>query len=216
MEDPARVARAFKAFQDAARTRDDDPETFEAARTRYYFLTKGQAWLDQEKKRIAAEKLDPVLAEYRDMYTSLHSEAAVQKGYTDSIEAIRNKQEEIKGSTDRQRSFLAKLMSDESQKKSAYNRYIELTNPSSVPTSEEPTEEVPFIVRYFSEFPASFSVIMDVILALLIIGILYVFTFKTRLSIGSFFQRLRTPQTSSILLQTPVFGPARTATINSR
>ena len=134
-DDEAKIARAFKAFQDSARTRDEDPETFEAARTRYYFLTKGQAWLDQEKKRVAAEKLDPILSEYRDTYISLNSEEAVQKGYTDSIEAIRNKQEEIKGSTNRQKSFLAKLMSDESQKRSAYDRYLELTTPSSVPTT---------------------------------------------------------------------------------
>jgi hypothetical protein len=181
MDEQARIARAFKAFQNAARNKEKDPEGFEAARTRYYFLTKGPAWLDQEKKRIAAEKIEPILADYRDMYTSLDTEAEVQKGYTDSISAIRNKQEDIRDNMGRQTSFLERLLSEESQKKSAFDRMLELTNPSAVPSF--PTENVPLIVQYLSKFPSSFTIILDVILALFVLFILYFALSKTSLSI---------------------------------
>lgn len=221
--DQARIARAFKAFQDAARNRDADPETFEAARTRYYFLTKGPAWLEQEKRRIASEKLDPVIAEYRDMYTSLENEEAVQKGYTDSIAAIRDKQDDIKAGASKQLTFLERLLNDQTAKKSAFDRYVELTSPTSVPSQDtSTTEDVPILVKYFSGFPSSFSIILDVILAIVILFILFLSMRKTRIalsSFGSWFSRTPAVGGPSILIQTPAFSPVmpgRSAVINPR
>jgi hypothetical protein len=218
-QDQARIARAFKAFQDAARNRDTDPETFEAARTRYYYLTKGDAWLDQEKKRISAEKIEPIIAEYRDMYISLNTEENVQKAYTDSIAVIRDKQDELMGGANRQKSFLEKLISEESQKKSAYDRYIELTNPTPVPSAEAPSQDVPVLVRYFSSFPSSFSIIMDVVLAILVLFILILVVTKGKISFDNILitaSQFRRQGTGNIIIQTPAFGPSKTATINQR
>jgi hypothetical protein len=200
MEDPsqeeARKQRAFKAFQDAARNKDKDPETFEAARMRYYFLTKGPAWFKQEKKRISSEKIDPIIADYRDIYTSLQAEEEIQRGYTDSIEAIKNKQEKIKDSTLKQTSFFDRLLDTEMMKKSAYDRYIELTSPSSVGVAG-PTPNVPRIVQYFSSFPSTFKIILDVILGILILAILYIALIKTKIGVHSLFTPRRTPQLPS-------------------
>lgn len=217
MEDPsleeARKQRAFKAFQDAARNKDKDPETFEAARMRYYFLTKGPAWFKQEKKRISSEKIDPVIAEYRDIYTSLQAEEEIQRGYTDSIEVIKNKQETIKDTTVKQTSFFDKLLDTEKMKKSAYDRYIELTSPSAVGVAG-PAPNVPSIVQYFASFPSTFKIILDVILGILILGILYLGLVKAKIGAYSLFNPRKASQlpSSGITIISPTlssFGSTR-------
>jgi len=180
-----RKARAFKAFQDAARNKESDPETFEAARSRYYFLTKGPAWWEQEKKRLAAEKLDPVIDQYRDMYTSLESESTVQKAYTDSIAAVRDNREALKGEADRQVSYFERLLQTEEQKKSAFDRSLELmTQPAVEPAA---TQSAPWFVEYFSSYPASFKTILDILLGVLIVAIL-VFVVRKAGVVGSWFR----------------------------
>lgn len=205
-------ARAFKAFQDAARNKDSDPDTFEAARMRYYTLSKGPAWLTQEKQKITSEKLDPILNEYRDMYTSLSSEADVQRAYTDSIEGIRNKQSDIKSSAQQQTSYFQKLLDQEKQKKSAFDRFVELTSPAYA-AKADPTQEAPFVVQYFASFPSSFRIILDVILGLFIAIILVLAISKIRRGgFGSMFQTFRPTQSSINIFQTPVpssFGAPR-------
>lgn len=218
MEDPsleeARKQRAFKAFQDAARNKDKDPETFEAARMRYYFLTKGPAWFKQEKKKISSEKIDPVIAEYRDIYTSLQAEEDIQKGYTDSIEIIKNKHEKIKDSTVKQTSFFDRLLDTQMMKKSAYDRYIELTSPSAVGVAG-PTPDVPGIVQYFASFPSTFKIILDVILGIIILAILYLGLVKAKIGVNSLFNSRRMPQVPSsgiTIINSPVpssFGSTR-------
>lgn len=202
-------ARAFKAFQDAARNKDSDPETFEAARMRYYTLSKGPAWLTQEKQKITSEKLDPILNEYRDMYTSLSSEADVQRAYTDSIEGIRNKQAEIKSSAQQQTSYFQKLLDQEKQKKSAFDRFVELTSPAYT-AKADPTQDAPFVVKYFAGFPSSFRIIMDVILGLFIAIILVLAVSKVRR--GGIFQSFRPTQITKSIIQSPIpstFGSPR-------
>jgi len=218
MEDPsheeARKQRAFKAFQDAARNKDKDPETFEAARMRYYFLTKGPAWFKQEKKKISSEKIDPVISEYRDIYTSLQAEEEIQRGYTDSIEAIKNKQEKIKDSTVKQTSFFDRLLDTQMMKKSAYDRYIELTSPSPVGVAG-PTPDVPGIVQYFASFPSTFKIILDVVLGIIILAILYLGLVKAKIGVSSLFNARKASQLPSsgiTIINSPVpssFGISR-------
>jgi hypothetical protein len=218
MEDPtqeeARKQRAFKAFQDAARNKEKDPETFEAARMRYYFLTKGPAWFKQEKKRISSEKIDPILADYRDMYTTLQAEEEIQRGYTDSIEVIKNKQETIKDSTVKQTSFFDKLLDTEKMKKSAYDRYIELTSPSAVGVAGS-TPDVPSIVQYFASFPSTFKIILDVVLGIIILAILYLGLMKAKIGTNSLFNARKASQLPSsgiTIINSPVpssFGSTR-------
>lgn len=57
-------ADAFKALQDAENARDAAPEAYQAARTRYYTLTKGSGWLDTERKRLLDAEVLPTVASY--------------------------------------------------------------------------------------------------------------------------------------------------------
>jgi hypothetical protein len=179
VQEEQRKARAFKAFQDAARNKEKDPATFEAARMRYYYLSKGESWLNQEKQKISSEKLDPIMAQYRDMYTSLSNEENVQRAYTDSIEGIRNKQSTLKTGASQQTDYFKKLIDQEKQKKSAWDRFVELTSPAYTAKSD-PTQDSPFIVKYFASFPSSFKIILDVVLGLFIAIILFLGISKVR------------------------------------
>jgi hypothetical protein len=202
LQEEQRKARAFKSFQDAARNKDTDPQAFEAARMRYYYLSKGPAWLNQEKQKISSEKLDPVIAQYRDMYSSLSNEEDVQRAYTDSIENIRDKQSNIKSSAGKQTSYFQKLAEEEKQKKSAFDRFVELTSPAYALKAEDGIQDAPFVVKYFSSFPSSFKIILDVVLGLFIAIILFLAVSKAR-HVGTQ-SLLSRPSSGSInIFQTP-------------
>jgi len=167
---PEEMQAAFETFQRASQTRDDDPDAFEAARFRYYGMKNGPEWIAQESKRINAEKMNPVLDKYRSQYGDLDAQAEVQKGYTESIATIRDKQSSLKEGVAGNVDFLRDLLMDKEQKVSAYNRFIDLTSPSSETVSAI-TPANPF-VAYFAGIPSSFLTALDVFLAILVLFIL--------------------------------------------
>jgi hypothetical protein len=157
---------AYESFQRASQNADSDPDTFEQTRFRYYSLKNGEEWAAQERKVIADKKMSPILDGYRQQYTDLDNQSAVQAAYTDSIAAIRNKQSSLKDSVSNNIDYLGNLLSDKLQKIGAFNRYIELTDPTSatpIPAVANP------VVAYFAGFPSSFATIMDVFIAVLIL-----------------------------------------------
>lgn len=169
---PEEMQSAFQTFQRASANRDSDPDAFQAARFRYYGLKNGPDWMAQESKRLNAEKLDPVLDKYRSQYQDLDAQSEVQKGYTESIAVIRDKQSSLKEGVTGNLDFLRDLLTDKQEKVSLYNRFIDLSSPAAVvPTN-------PF-VAYFSMFPPSFLVVLDVLLAILILVILVVVVGKS-------------------------------------
>lgn len=221
MDREAEIAKAFKYFQDAARNRDAQPEIFEGARIRYYTLKNGDAWLEQEKKRLQTEKLQPILQEYKSQYDSLEGEAEVQRGYTDSIANIRDKQSALKSGISGNLAFLQNLIQDKQTKLSNYNRYVELTTPGYSEYVEEVKSSPLPIVSYFAGFPSSFNIILDVFIGFLILFALLLILRKVRPASASFFNSFTSAnilptQSPTITISTPSFGPARTATITSR
>lgn len=218
----AELQKAFEYYQSAARNRDNDPITYEGARIRYYALKNGEGWLQQEKARIESEKIDPALQKYRDMYEQLENEANVQKAYTDSISSIRDHQSSIKHEAIKNTSFLQKLLEDKQTKLSAYNRYIELTSPKSI--EPEVQQQANPVVQYFSKFPSSFTIILDVFIAFLVLFTIILVIRKTSLAYlatSAFWKNIITSittqsQAPSIIIQSPmlspVSGPSRSAT----
>ena len=175
---------AYESYQRASQNADEDPDTFEQTRFRYYSLKNGDAWAAQERKVIADKKMGPILDGYRQQYTDLDNQSAVQSGYTNSIAAIRDKQSSLKDSVSGNIDFLGNLLSEKLQKIGAFNRYIELTDPTSatpIPAVANP------IVAYFAGFPSSFTTIMDVFIAILILLMLVLIVRKSGIS----FQGLR-------------------------
>jgi hypothetical protein len=175
---------AYESYQRASQNADEDPDTFEQTRFRYYSLKNGDAWAAQERKVIADKKMGPILAGYRQQYTDLDNQSAVQAAYTNSIAAIRDKQSSLKDSVSGNIDFLGNLLSEKLQKIGAFNRYIELTDPTSstpIPAVANP------IVAYFASFPSSFATMMDVFIAILILLMLVLIVRKSGIS----FQGLR-------------------------
>jgi hypothetical protein len=177
---------AYESYQRASQNADEDPETFEQTRFRYYSLKNGDAWAAQERKVIADKKMGPILAGYRQQYTDLDNQSAVQAAYTNSIAAIRDKQAMLKDSVSGNIDFLGNLLSEKLQKIGAFNRYIELTDPASAPATPVPAVANP-IVAYFSGFPSSFTTVLDVFIAILILLTLFLVLRKSGIS----FQALR-------------------------
>ena len=181
---PEEMQKAFETFQRASQRRDDDPEAFQAARFRYYATKNGPEWMEQEKKRINAEKLDPVLNKYRSQIQDLDAQSEVQKGYTDSIATIRDKQSSLKQGIAGNVDFLKDLLMDKEQKVSVYNRFIDLTSPSS-PVAASITSANP-LASYFAVFPSSFLTVLDVVLAVIILFILILLLTKSNVAFASF------------------------------
>jgi len=174
----AELTKAFEFYQSAARNKDQEPEIFEGARIRYFALKNGDAWLQQEKKRVQSQKIDPEVDSYRKQYEMLQAEAGIQKGYTDSVAQVRDKQSSMKNQLTNNVDFLGNLLDEKEAKLSAYNRYIEMTAPDVVNTVKE-VEAIP-LVTYFAGFPASFLTVMDVVLAVLILVVLFLAYYKGR------------------------------------
>jgi len=206
---PEEMQKAFETFQRASQRRDDNPEAFQAARFRYYATKNGPEWMEQEKKRINAEKLDPILNKYRSQIQDLDAQSEVQKGYTDSIATIRDKQSSLKQGIAGNVDFLKDLLTDKEQKVSVYNRFIDLTSPSS-PTAAAITSANP-LASYFAVFPSSFLTVLDIVLAVIILFILILLLTKSNVAYASFRAWIPTwfqaPKPATLLPASPALGP---------
>jgi hypothetical protein len=194
MDKEAEVAKAFRYFQDASRNRDAEPEIFEGARIRYYTLKNGEQWLEQEKKRLQSEKLEPIIQEYKNQYATLKNEAEVLQGYTDSIAQIRDKQSALKSGMSGNLKYLQNVLEDKKIQLSNYNRYVELTTPGIV--QEIKTASPLPIISYFAGFPASFNIILDVFIGFLIIFTVLLIIRKIRGVTSMFSSTSSTAETS--------------------
>ena len=205
---PEEMQKAFETFQRASQRRDDDPEAFQAARFRYYATKNGPEWMEQEKKRINADKLDPVLNKYRSQIQDLDAQSEVQKGYTDSIATIRDKQSSLKQGIAGNVDFLKDLLMDKEQKVSVYNRFIDLTSPSS-PVAASISSANP-LASYFAVFPSSFLTVLDVVLAVIILFILILLLTKSNVAFASFRSWIPAwfqPKPTTFLPASPALGP---------
>lgn len=81
---------AFKALQAAENARDKSPEAYQAARIRYYTLTKGEKWLDDERRRITESELGPKLAQYMSTFNNYNTQLSQQKKTTDAVRAVKD------------------------------------------------------------------------------------------------------------------------------
>lgn len=195
---------AYESYQRASQNADEDPDTFEQTRFRYYSLKNGEAWADQERKVIADKKMAPILDGYRQQYNDLDNQSAVQAAYTDSIATIRNKQSSLKDSVSSNIDFLGNLLSEKTQKIGAFNRYIELTDPTSatpIPAVANP------IVAYFASFPSSFAIILDVLIAVLILFTLIIMFRKSGIAFRGVGQWWGQPAGQSMLPNVRISSP---------
>lgn len=163
------LQKAHEFYLAAAANRDEDPDTYEGARIRYFTLKNGEGWLQQEKTRIADTKLKPAIDDYRRQFQTLESQAAVQNKLVDSIVSARDKQSATVGSASSNFEFLDNFLQEKKAKMSAYDRFVELTSPSASINAEKtgPGSSLALpIATYFASFPSSFNTILNVVIAI--------------------------------------------------
>jgi len=215
------LQKAHEYYLAAAANRDKDPDTYQGARIRYMTLKNGEGWLHQEKQRIADNKLEPTIDKYRQEFKTLTSQASTQRGLVDSIAGVRDKQADLVGKTTDRFQYLDTLLKEKEAKMSAYDRFVQLTTPAAyiaqANTGQGP-ESAPF-VTYFASFPSSFSIILDVVIAVLGLFLLLTILGKTRgLFAGwsnfqrNLYARAMTPSTPIVINTPGAAAPAAGAT----
>jgi hypothetical protein len=82
---------AFRALQDAENVRDQSPQAYQDARTRYYTLLKGEDWKNEEAQRIARAEVKPVVTSYQSKITDIQNQSQQQKRTIDIIQGVKDK-----------------------------------------------------------------------------------------------------------------------------
>jgi hypothetical protein len=85
------VQTAFKALQDAENVRDKSPDVYQAARIRYYTLTKGENWTKEEAERVGKAEADPILDQYRAAYRQTLGQLDKQQKTLDVVQGVKDK-----------------------------------------------------------------------------------------------------------------------------
>jgi hypothetical protein len=84
------AAEAFGRLQDAEEVRDEAPDAYEKARVEYYTLTKGETWIEDEKKRVANTEAVPLMNKYLSSYSDLVNRTEQQKHTIDAVNGVRD------------------------------------------------------------------------------------------------------------------------------
>jgi glycerol-3-phosphate cytidylyltransferase-like family protein len=91
-------------MQDAENIRDTSPQAYQDARIRYYTLTKGDAWAEEERQRIVSTEVKPLVDQYKNTFATISKQAGDQQKTVEIMETIKNKvltlRDDIKYSAD--------------------------------------------------------------------------------------------------------------------
>jgi hypothetical protein len=162
------IQSAFQAFQTAEENKDSDPATYAWTRFNYMSAKNGPEWAAQERQRILKQQVEPILKQYNQQYVSAEGEYQKQRTIVDAIEAVEQKQSNIKNSLKSQMEFIDKTIGEKKAQTGVYQRLMDLGGslPESATTSK--------LVAYFSSYPQSFVTILDIIIAVLVFFILVI------------------------------------------
>jgi hypothetical protein len=162
------IQSAFQAFQTAEENKDSDPATYAWTRFNYMSVKNGPEWAAQEKQRILKQQVEPILKQYNQQYVAAEGEYQKQRKMVDAIEAVEQKQSNIKNSLKSQMEFVDKTIGEKKAQTDVYQRLMDLGGslPESATTSK--------LVAYFSSYPQSFVTILDIIIAVLVFFILVI------------------------------------------
>jgi hypothetical protein len=86
----------------------------------------------------------------------------------------------MKNSLQKTFSFFNGILDEKKDKMSVYDRYLELTNPDYRKLPIGSNESPDPAVAYFSKYPSSFKIVLDVFIALLILVIVILAALKGR------------------------------------
>lgn len=138
------------ALDQAEKTKDSDPQTYDQARISYYSTLYGDSWLIAEKERIAKDEISPKITTYRTQYDDLKKKQSSQQVFVNLMNALQA--QEI--SDEQDLSYLKKQFHQQKDKADVLNRLTQL--------GTQPVESTNYT-----------PIILDVVLAVLGLVILY-------------------------------------------
>lgn len=86
-----KIDDAFRDLQNAENARDESPEAYQAARTAYYTLIKGDGWLAEERERVAKAEVTPEVQKYRDNLSAVNLRKQKQEKTIDVVKGLKDK-----------------------------------------------------------------------------------------------------------------------------
>lgn len=82
---------AFQKLQDAENARDIAPEAYIAAKKAYYQLTKGDAWEDEERRRVENAEIVPAIQKVLDEYSDAQSRVKQSSMLSEVMSAVKDR-----------------------------------------------------------------------------------------------------------------------------
>ena len=86
-----KIQDAFKELQAAENVRDVSPQAYQDARIRYYTLTKGENWVQEERERIAKSEISPIIDQYAGQFTDMKNRDSQQRRTIDVVNGVKDK-----------------------------------------------------------------------------------------------------------------------------
>lgn len=86
-----KLADAFRDLQKAENARDQSPEAYQVARTAYYTLLKGPAWIQEERQRIARAEVEPIVRQYRSNAAQIANQSQQQARILDVVNGVKDR-----------------------------------------------------------------------------------------------------------------------------
>ena len=86
-----KINDAFKEPLKAENARGESPQAYQAARTAYYTLVKGDSWLNEERERIAKAEVAPEVQKYRDSVNAINSRTNEQQKTIDIVRGLKDR-----------------------------------------------------------------------------------------------------------------------------
>jgi len=69
---------------------ESQPDKYEQARLAYYTELNGTKWLEDEKRRLAAQEIAPIITDYSTKYQELNDESSSNKAFTNLAAILEN------------------------------------------------------------------------------------------------------------------------------
>ncbi len=138
------------AMDQAEKTKDSDPQTYDQARISYYTTLYGDSWLISEKERIAKDEISPKITAYRTQYDDLKKKQSSQQVFVNLMNSLQAQET----SDEHDLSYLKKQFQQEKDKADVLNRLSQL--------GTQPVESTNYT-----------PIILDVVLAILGLVVLY-------------------------------------------
>lgn len=91
IERDEQIKNAFTQLQTAENVRDQSPQAYQEARNRYYTLTKGDGWINEESQRLANAEVMPRIKRYWQARDDLTARLNQQQQTIDVVNSVKDK-----------------------------------------------------------------------------------------------------------------------------